>query len=190
MTKKTATKGKAAADAAKEKDAAKTADAASDTSPAAGSQLTGTDDDKMTFPETTEVSASEMSAMRGTDPNKPSLAATDEDVDRANAEDAEKKAEEDTSEYGRLSRSGYVLNEDQVDGRRWIGVPWQQDEAEKDKGHIVRVTPLADARPFTGLQVRPKNGEPFAVPEVGKDATPAFWLSLMVPGTKKNFIEA
>jgi hypothetical protein len=164
--------------------------AAKKTAKAAGSQLTGTDDDKLTSLTDNSVSASEMSAMRGTDDKKPSLAATDETVESLNAEDAKRKEEEDNSEYGRLSRSGYVLNEDQVDGRRWIGIPWQQDEEEKRKGHIIRVTPLADARPFTGLQVRPKNGEPFAVPEVGKDVTSAYWLSLMIPSTKKSFIEA
>lgn len=154
-----------------------------------GSQMTGTDDDKLTSLRDNEVSASEMKAARGTDKPSP-LAAPDETSAKIKEETAETKAEEDQSEYGRLSRSGYGLNEDKVTGKRWVGVSYAVDPEEKDKDHTVVFTPITDVRPWTGLQVRPKNGEPFAVPEVGKDATPAYWLSLLIPGTKTNFIEA
>lgn len=155
---------------------------------AAGSQLTGTDDDKLTSLNTTEVPMSEIRATRGDKGSK--LAALDETAAQLDSEIKEEKREEDMSDYGRLSRSGYVLNEDQVDGRRWVGIPYSRDEEEKSKGHVVRITPIQEVRPWTGLQVRPKDGEPFAVPEVGKDATPSFWLGLLIPGTNSNFISA
>jgi hypothetical protein len=154
----------------------------------AGSQLTGTDDDKLTSLDTTETSMTEISAARGDKGS--ALSASPETTAALDGETKEEKQEEDTSDYGKLSRSGYGLNEDKVDGRRWVGISYAVDPAEKDKGHIVTFTPIQEVRPWTGLQVRPKSGEPFAVPEVGKDATPSFWLGLMIPGTKKNFIEA
>lgn len=134
------------------------------------------------------VTASEMSEMRGGKPSK--LAASADDVATFEAEDEKRAEDEDNSDHGRLSRSGYVLNDDQNTGRRWVGVPWQNDAAEKDKDHIVRVTPIQEVVPFTGLTVRPKGGDPFALPELPKDATPAYWLGLLIPGTKKNFITA
>lgn len=150
--------------------------------------LTGTSSDKLTSLEDNSVSANEMSAKRGGKKSK--LTASTDTVETIKEESAEEKEAADNSTAGRLARSGYVLNEDQVDGRRWVGIPWQRDEEEKKKGHTVRVTPISEVRPWTGLQVRPENGEPFAVPEVPKDETPAFWLGLLIPGTKDNFIKA
>lgn len=149
---------------------------------------------KLTNLQDNSVTAGEMSAMRGTatgDAKGTSkLAATEADAATFEAEDEKRREDEDNSDYGRLSRSGYVLNEDKVTGKRWIGVPVARDPVELAKDHVVVVTPIAEVRPWTGLTVRPENGEPFAVPEVPKDATPAYWLGLIIPGTKDNFISA
>jgi hypothetical protein len=143
---------------------------------------------KLTNLQDNSVSPAEMSELRGNKDSK--LAASTETAEKMEEESTERKEDEDNSTHGRLSRSGFVLNEDMVTGDRWVGIPYSQDAEELKKGHKVRVTPISEVRPWTGLQVRPKNGEPFAVPEVSKDESPAFWLGLMIPDTNSNFIEA
>lgn len=160
---------------------------------AGGAQKTGTDDDKLTTLETTEVSGSEMASMKGTAKSgKASLAASPATMDALAEETAGEKTEQDNSVYGRLSRSGYVLNENQITGERWIGETIQNDpDADHASKLKTRITPIAEVRPWRGLEVRPKNGEPFAVSEeYDKDTTPASWLGMLIPGTNRNFIEA
>lgn len=136
------------------------------------------------------VTASEMAAKKGGKASK--LAATDETVETLAAETAAESASEDVSVHGRLSRSGYVLNENQITGERWIGESIQRDpNADATARAKTRVTNIAEVRPWKGLEVRPKSGEPFVVSdEYDKDSTPAAWLSMLIPGTKQNFIAA
>jgi hypothetical protein len=140
------------------------------------------------------VSPKEMSELRGAGEGLKGAklaAADDSTAEGLEAETAVEKREEDTSVYGRLSRSGLVLNEDQTTGERWVGISAQQDpEYPAHLKNKVRVTPLAEVRPWKGLTVRPKNGEPFAVPDhIDRDATPADWLAMVNPATGKPFLE-
>lgn len=136
-----------------------------------------------------EATQSEITAKRGGKVSP--LAAQDEKThERIKEEAAKERREEDTTIHARLSRSGYVLNENQITGERWIGESIQRDpDADAASKNRTRITNIAEVRPFRGLQVRPKDGEPFAVSEeYDKDATPADWLGMIDPNTKKPFL--
>lgn len=181
-TKKAAKK---AADKADESKATK-ADAAAGTSPANDPKANPASD-----PESHAVSASEMAALRPGGGEKASaLAAADVDTaERMESETAERKADEDNSPHARLVRSGLVLNENQITGERWVGKSIQQTDADAASKNRTRVTPLSDVAPFRGLTVKPEGGEPFALgDEFDKDATPADWLRVINPGTKKSLV--
>lgn len=144
-------------------------------------------------PRDNSVSAAELAAkLPGDDKGKGLLAADAQTAERMEAEDETRKADEDNSVAGRLARSGYLYHENQITGERWVGTPIQQDDsADLASKQRTRVTSLSEAKPFTGLTIKPKDGEPFAVPEEfgGREATPKDWLAILNPATKKPFIE-
>jgi hypothetical protein len=142
----------------------------------------------MSDPESHAVSPAEMAAMRPTAGAKTGVgaafaASADAALDRQNDREAALKEQTDNSTFGRLSRSNLVLNENQITGERWVGVSIQQTDADLASKNRTRITPLAEVRPFRGLTVKPENGEPFALgDEFDRDATPADWLRVMIPG--------
>lgn len=123
-------------------------------------QLTGTDDDKLTSLETTALGP----------PPKPK--------------------EEDNSIAGRLVRSGYVLNENQITGERYVGETIQKCETATQADRLnTRVTSIAEIPPRKGLTVKPIDGEPFVVgEEFDRDSTPASWFAVINPATQQPFI--
>jgi hypothetical protein len=145
-------------------------------------------DDKLTSLQTTAVSPGEMTAMKGGKPSP--LAASDETVSQIATEDFQRALDADRSIAGRLTRTGYVLNENQITGERWVGLSVQRDpDADAATKARTRVTNIAEIRPFRGLTVKPTNGEPFAVSEeFDKDATPADWFAVL-NGEGKPFLE-
>lgn len=146
------------------------------------------DEDKLTSLKDNSMSPSEMTAARGGKAGK--LAAPDEDLEKANAEDAKKAADEDMSIHARLARSGYVLNENQVTGERWVGLSVQRDpDADATAKAKTRVTSIAEMAPWKGLTVKPKDGEPFAISdEFDKGSTPADWFAVL-GGDGKPFLK-
>lgn len=151
-------------------------------------------ENKMSDIKDNSVSADEMTHKRHGDTKGAKLAAQDADTaERIQKETQEEKREEDTSIHMRLARSGYVYNEDQISGDRWVGESVQRstDPRRETAKLRTRVTSIAERPPYKGLRVEPiGGGEPFAIgDEFDKDAKVEMWFAVINPTTGKPFLE-
>lgn len=105
-------------------------------------------------------------------------------------ETVETKPDEDNSIAARLARTGYVLNENQITGERWVGISVQRDpDADASTRAKTKVTSIAEVAPRKGLTVKPTNGEPFAVSdEFDRSSSPADWFAV-IDGNGKPFLK-
>lgn len=112
------------------------------------------------------------------------------------ASDALTKAEdeakpEDNSLFARMARSGLVHVNDHSTGRAYVGIPPSQDENATDASkRLAAVNPLSIIGPRTGMEVRPKDGDSFTVPDgFGTDANPDRWEGVVNPATGKGLFQ-
>jgi len=103
-------------------------------------------------------------------------------VEAAKATEAEVEEVEDTI-IGKIQKSGLYFVRDHSSGLDYVGVSPQNDpdasEASKLRSSVIA---LDVHPPRTGLQIRPKEGEAFAVAEgFGPDATVEDWTKVLSP---------
>lgn len=109
-------------------------------------------------------------------------------ADKANED--EEKLKEDQSLAGKIRRSElFWVNDHTVGGGPYIGISPQNDPKASQASKLrSNVEPLDMHAPKTGLQVRPKDGDPFVIPDgFGLDSTPADWARVTFPDGKPLF---
>jgi hypothetical protein len=113
-------------------------------------------------------------------------------VNRADeaAEDRE-RLEDDKSLAGKIRRSGLFFVRDHSVGREYIGVtPSLDSEASVASQHRSLTEPLSMHPPRTGMQIYPKDGEPFTVADgFGNDTNGGDWARVINPHTEKPLFE-
>lgn len=118
-------------------------------------------------------------------------AASMDKVSKADQAKADKKAaEEDQSIAGKIRKSQlFWVNDHTVGGGPYIGISPQNDPKASQASKLrSTVEPLDMHAPKTGLQVRPKDGDPFVIPDgFGLDSTPADWARVTFPDGKPLF---
>lgn len=172
------TKAKSQADAKKvEKDHAMT-----------GRPVSPTED-----PEVHAVPASELAKQvdpKGTSGATVNAASMDKVNKAEEAKEDQERLEEDKSIAGKIRRSElFWVNDHTVGGGPYIGISPQNDPKASQASKLrSTVEPLDMHAPKTGLQVRPKDGDPFVIPDgFGLDATPADWARVTFPDGKPLF---
>jgi hypothetical protein len=112
-------------------------------------------------------------------------------VDAANAQieakEEQSREEEDNSIFGKILRSGLFHVRDHVLDQTYIGISPQADPdaSPASKSRSV-VTGLDVVPPRTGLTVRPKDGEAFAIGDgFNLDSKPEDWARVLNPSTGK-----
>lgn len=106
------------------------------------------------------------------------------------AKEDKEKIEEDQSITGKIRRSElFWVNDHTVGGGPYIGISPQNDPKASQASKLrSAVEPLDMHAPRTGLQVRPKDGDPFVIPDgFGLDSTPADWARVTFPDGKPLF---
>lgn len=97
---------------------------------------------------------------------------------------------EDNSLEAKIRRSElFWVNDHTVGGGPYIGISPQNDPKASQASKLrSNVEPLDLHAPRTGLQVRPKDGDPFVIPDgFGLDSTPADWAKVTYPDGKPLF---
>lgn len=142
----------------------------------------------------TDHSASAAEIAGQTDPKGRSGATVNaESIDKLSAKADEKeeteRAEEDNSFVGKLRKSGLYFVRDHSTGLDYIGESPQNDPKASDASKLrSTVMPLDVHPPRTGMQVRVKDGDSFAVGEgFGPDAVPGDWMKVLKPDGKPLF---
>jgi hypothetical protein len=139
------------------------------------------------------VPASELAGQ--IDPTKKSGATVNaESMDKIQAKEEEKEQAQqaalDEGLPGKIKASGlFFVRDHSVGGDGYVGISPQNDpnatEASKNRSVVV---PLTVHAPRTGMQIRPKDGDAFSVPDgFGLDTTPADWGRVMSPDGKPLF---
>lgn len=92
------------------------------------------------------------------------------------AEDKE-RLDDDQSLAGKIRRSGLYFNRDHTVGREYVGItPSLDPNASVASLHRTLTEPLSSHPPRTGMQIYPKDGEAFTVPEgFGNDTNADDW---------------
>ena len=118
-------------------------------------------------------------------------AASMDKVNKADkAKEDRQRLEEDQPIAGKIRRSElFWVNDHTVGGGPYIGISPQNDpKASQASKQRSNVEPLDMHAPKTGLQVRPKDGDPFVIPDgFGLDSTPADWARVTFPDGKPLF---
>jgi hypothetical protein len=90
----------------------------------------------------------------------------------------------DNSLAGKILKSQlFVVNDHVNGGGPYVGISPQSDpNASESSKRLSSVNPLGIVAPRTGMQVRPKDGDAFAIGEgFGPDSTPAEWAKVTKP---------
>ena len=106
------------------------------------------------------------------------------------AKEDEKRAEEDQSLFGKIRRSQlFWVNDHTVGGGPYVGISPQNDPKASPASKLrSTVEPLDMHAPRTGLQVRPKDGDAFVIPDgFGLDSNPGDWGRVTFPDGKPLF---
>lgn len=141
------------------------------------------------------VPASQIAAQvdKGVDKSRASANAASMDAVSEQLESAEDRAraEFDKSLFGRIAKSGLVFVNDHTSGRQYVGIPPNTDpDATEATKILAAVFPLSSVAPKTGMLIRPKDGDPFNVPDgFGTDSTPDRWAGVVRPDGKALFAE-
>jgi hypothetical protein len=142
-----------------------------------------------------EKSAAEIAAQvspakgeSGAQANARSMDAASEQLDKAEAKSAE---DEDKSIFGRIARSGLVINLHHASGDEWVGPSVQNEGPEfnhmKTKTSVGSLTVVA---PRSGMIVRPDGlkGDSFTIPEgFNVDSKPDDWAKVFKPDGSSLF---
>lgn len=152
---------------------------------AAGKPLSPTEDPTDHSKSASEIAAQvDLKGESGATVNAKNMEAVSKDD-----ETKEEKAEEDQTIVGKIRRSQLFFVRNHVSGQDYVGISPQNDpKATPAEKRLSSVFPLDGVSPRTGIQIVPKDGDPFSVGDgYGPDKTPADWAGVNRPDGKPLF---